>query len=151
MARQAHLELETQEMADLDCPKCAERIATVVVAQYESDLEAMLASGDASAIETLKTHKEIERSLLKTTSDLPDLEDHGKLDFIWDFEWSRDREATTVIRVNCRVIWRERAWFGGQKRFKEVEELLKMRYGDRYGSLKVNFMNNDCSVFYYGD
>ncbi len=149
--KQARLELDTQETADLNCPKCAEKIATVVVALSRGELEKMAARGDESAGEILRKHKSIEDSQLKTAASLPELEGASRLDFIWDFEWSAGHEATTVIRLGGRALWKEKAWFGGESRFREVEALLKKRYGARFGSLKVNFDNDDCAYYYYGD
>lgn len=159
--KQAKFNPETQEEADLDCPKCGRTIAVVTVALYDYDFEEIRKLADKGVVwakELLEEHKKkleikksIEESLLKDPAKLPDLDEYQKLDFIWDFEWSKNREPTTIIRVNDKVIWKERAYFGGERRFKEVEELLKKKYGKRFSSLKVNFDNDDCGYYYYGD
>jgi hypothetical protein len=74
-------------------------------------------------IEALRERVNNER--LHDREQLPDVEG-DRLAFLWDLEADEDESnATTVIRLGDRVIWREPALFENTDRFFEVKELLR--------------------------
>lgn len=150
--KQAELKMPDETVAELDCPKCQNyNIALIENVIYPQEMRERAAAGDPWC-QTYETNQaEIAASLLKSSDKLPDLPGTEKLDFIWDHEGG-DANPTVVIHLkDGTVVWKERAYFGGKDRFKEVTELFKRKYGERFGTLEVNFHNYGAGIYYYGD
>lgn len=75
-----------------------------------------------------------EKEKLRSIDQLPNVEGDS-LEFDWDFKKGNDREWYQVIRVGDAEVWRELAFFDNLRRFEEIKELLKAKYGVRFKSL----------------
>ena len=75
-----------------------------------------------------------EREKIQSADQLPNLEGES-LAFEWDFVKGNDGEFYQVIKTGDVELWRELAFFNNLRRFDEVKELLRQKYGKRFVSL----------------
>ncbi|ULN52262.1 hypothetical protein MIU77_15625 [Mycolicibacillus parakoreensis] len=128
------------DLFDLCCPKCCCMILIVLFPTIAETREAA-AAGNPRAIKELPraeeqmTHRrQMYESLLRDGEQLPDL-DGEQLALDWD-EVSVDGERWTVVRHGDRELFRERTFWEGIGRFKEVAAILRARYGRRLVELR---------------
>lgn len=147
-----------RELFDVSCPVCDKMLLVVSLPTVE-ETRAAAAAGNPEALAELPQVAQIEdrtaraKSLaLRPDSELPELEGE-RLVFTWgidnpDHRERPDDEIWTVIRCGERVVWRELAYWEGWERFNEVKDILKRRYGDRFGSLEPSDVSE---LYLYGD
>jgi hypothetical protein len=75
-----------------------------------------------------------EQEQLRSTDQLPNL-DGESLEFEWDFQKAPDGEWYQVIRAGDAEVWRELAFFNNVRRFEEIKEMLRAKYGIRFKRL----------------
>jgi hypothetical protein len=141
-----------QDLLDVRCPACDEML---LVVNYPTLVETRVAAaaGDRRAQAELAnvdaTEARAERAAaleLKEPSQLPDLAGE-RLVIVWDFE-DRDDEKWTVLRHGDEEIWRELAYYEGYRRFAEVFEILRARYGSRLAEVRPTPASG---LYLYGD
>ena len=151
-AKKAKLRMPDETVSEVECPECGETIALMNNVLSPAEIKQQAAEGDPWSKKILENNKNINKTLLKSAAELPDVEGDAELHFIWDAEGTEVAGVTTVIRLKGEgVVWKERAWFGGEKRFEKMRKLLAKKYGPRFQSLEVNFDNPVCGIYYYGD
>ena len=130
--------------AIIECPKCCRSLGVVQFPTLR-DTEEAAAKGNAEAIAALPGFQQriksnwelLERfaqEKLLSTDQLPELEGDA-LALIWDFDKGADGEYYQIIRLGDIELWRELAFFNNVRRYNEVKELLKQKYGARFQSL----------------
>lgn len=140
------------QLLDVCCPKC-EKMLLIVSYPTIEETRAAAAQGDTRAVEQLSAAdqreaflEEARRSELKSPSQLPDLDD-ASIVIDWDFEEQNGKEWT-VLRRNATVIWRERAYYEGYRRFEEVVQILQDKYGARLKEVRPTTASH---LYLYGD
>jgi hypothetical protein len=138
-------DLEVGDVAAIiECPKCYRSIGVVLYPNLEETKEAA-AQGNEEAIKALPGFESrVERNWelldrfdqekLRSADQLPNL-DGEALEFDWDFVKGDDGEFYQVIRAGGVEVWRELAFFNNIRRFEEIKEMLKAKYGTRFKSL----------------
>lgn len=130
--------------AIIECPKCYRSLGVVLYPNLAETKEAA-AQGNEEAIKALpsleariegnrKLLDRFEQEKLRSADQLPDL-DGESLEFEWDFAKCDDGEWYQVIRAGDAEVWRELAFFNNLRRFEEIKELLRSKYGTRFKSL----------------
>jgi len=130
--------------ASIECPQCHKRIGEVLFPNLH-DTEEAAAQGNEEAIRELPKFREqvahaqaridrFKREKLKSIHHLPEL-DGETLEFTWDIA-DADGDKYQVISVGGAEIWCELAFYDNIRRFQEVKELLRKKYGSRFKMLK---------------
>jgi hypothetical protein len=130
--------------ASIECPQCHQRIGEVLFPNLR-DTEEAAAQGNEEAIRELPRFREqvahaqaridrFKQEKLESLNQLPEL-DGETLEFTWDIADAAG-DKYQVIRLGDVEIWRELAFFDSIRRFHEVKELLRKKYGTRFKSLK---------------
>ncbi|MGM0578116.1 MAG: hypothetical protein ACQEXJ_20495 [Myxococcota bacterium] len=132
-----------------ECPECEDTLATVSY-PTRMDIEIAAARGIPEAQKQLDSilAREREREEAEATADRDGLF-YGRLESAQDlpdllggphtFFWRFARSDVAEIGCGERVLWRERSCFEDWRRFNEVKDLLKERYGS-------GFLRLECSV-----
>ena len=138
-------DLEVGDVAAIiECPKCYKSLGVVLYPNLEETKEAAAMSKE-EAIQALPSFESrVERNWelldrfdqeqLRSAGQLPNL-DGEALEFDWDFVKGNDGEFYQVIRTGGVEVWRELAFFNNIRRFEEIKEMLRARYGTRFKSL----------------
>ena len=118
-------ELRSFEFASRECPVC---MAPVVVQKLP---------GRAEALMLPRIPK-----MLRTPSELPQLELTTPTRFVWDVETDEaaspaGQQVSVIATADGRAVWRERAISGGYGRVTVVRRLLRTRYGSGFGGLAL--------------
>jgi hypothetical protein len=141
----SHGDLEAGDVAAIiECPKCFRSIGVVMYPNLQETKEAA-ANGNEEAIKALpsfesrikdnwKLQERFDQEKLRSADQLPNL-DGESLEFDWDFAKGFDGEFYQVIRARVVEVWRELAFFNNIRRFEEIKELLRAKYGTRFRSL----------------
>ena len=134
-----------RELHTLSCPTCDTTLFIVSFPTAE-ETRAAAATGNPEALVELGAVEQreafwarAEEHKLREAGELPDL-DGDELVIEWDFEEPAAKgnpgDKWTILRYGEQVIWREFAFYEGYKRFGEVREILRARYGDRLVDLR---------------
>ena len=146
-----HAELHA-ECADCSCPNCDYFDAPMLAIVSYPTIEEARAHSDRPGIREWvqaidRGLDEFEAQKLRTPEQLPEIgEDNFTL--TWDFEADEDY-GRTLIKHGDVVIFSEPARYEEYRRFKEVAEILKAKYGDRIKDLvptegsKLNLYGDD--------
>ena len=146
-----HAELHA-ECADCSCPNCDYFDAPMLAIVSYPTIEEARAHSDRPGIREWvqaidRGLDEFEAQKLRTPEQLPEIgEDNFTL--TWDFEADEDY-GRTLIKHGDVVIFSEPARYEEYRRFKEVAEILKAKYGDRIKDLvptegsKLNVYGDD--------
>jgi hypothetical protein len=138
-------DLEAGDVAAIiECPKCFRSLGVVLYPNLQETKEAA-ANGNEEAIKALpsfesrikdnwKLLERFDQEKLSSADQLPNL-DGESLEFDWDFVKGDDGEWHQVIRAGDAEVWRELAFFNNLRRFEEIKELLRAKYGTRFKSL----------------
>jgi hypothetical protein len=140
------------ELMDCSCPNWDYFDAPMLAIVSYPTLEEALAHSDRPGIREWvqaidRGLDEFEAQKLPTPEQLPKIgEDNFNL--IWDFEADEDY-GRTLIKHGDVVLFSEPARYEEYRRFKEVAEILKAKYGDRIKDLvptegsKLNLYGDD--------
>lgn len=138
-------DLEVGDVAAIiECPKCYRSLGVVLFPNLQETKEAA-ATGNEEAIKALPGFEarindnwelldRFDQEKLGSADQLPNL-DGESLEFDWDFEKGEDGEFYQVIRARDVEVWKELAFFNNIRRFEEIKELLRARYGTRFKNL----------------
>jgi hypothetical protein len=138
-------DLEVGDVAAIiECPKCYSSLGVLLYPNLQETKEAA-ALGNDEAIKALPSFASrvehnhalldrFEKEKLRRADELPNV-DGDSLEVDWDFQKGDDGEWYQVIRVGDVELWRELAFFNNLRRFEEIKELLKLKYGTRFKSL----------------
>jgi hypothetical protein len=127
------------DVFDLCCPACSKmlvvvpRVLDIELVKREAALGNPRAFADMDMVRLIEAHRErFEREHLRSPEQLPEV-DGEQLAFEWDYDGDmRD----SLITICGHLVWREPTVYDkGAKRFNEVEELMRERYGRRFASL----------------
>lgn len=141
----SHQDLEAGDVAAIiEYPGCYRSLGVVVYPNLQETKEAA-AQSNAEAIKALPSFEyrvernwelldRFEREKLRSADQLPRL-DGELLEFDWDFQKGDDGEFYQVIGAGGAEVWRELAFFNNVRRFEEIKEMLKTKYGPRFKSL----------------
>lgn len=137
------------ELFEICCPSCGENVGLVMFPTIEESRENWdkVSEEDKRAVETIeRLQKDFAARSLKSPDQLPDIEGNDLI-LTWDLE-DYQRGGDTVIKYGGEIIWREPARYECYKRFAEVANILRRKYGDRLHDLAPT----DRSLLYlYGD
>jgi hypothetical protein len=137
--------LEVGEVAAIiECPTCYRSMGVLLYPNLEETKEAA-AQGNEAATEALSGFESritrnwelldrFELEKIRSADQLPNLQGES-LEFDWDFEKGKEGEFYQVIRAGDATVWRELAFFNNVRRFEQIKELLKAKYGTRFRSL----------------
>jgi len=135
--------LSRTNVATYDCPTCAATLLSTPIPSF-SDVRIAAAAGNPRAQADLQEAEAQEREQtamkaaeLRAADELPDLGLTGPTVFIWDQECDEDRHQWTIIRTAevGRLVWRERTYWEGYRRFGSIRSLLIERYGPAFDEL----------------
>ncbi len=135
--------LSRTNVATYDCPNCAATLLSTPIPSF-ADVRIAAAAGNPHAQADLQEAEaqEREQTAMKATElsaahDLPDLGLTAPTVFIWDQECDEDRRQWTIIRTAevGRLVWRERTYWEGHRRFGSIRSLLIERYGSAFVEL----------------
>ena len=141
----SHKDLEAGDVAAIiECPKCYKSLGVVLYPNLQETKEAA-AQGNEEAIKALPSFESrikdnwelldrFEKEKLRSADQLPNL-DGEVLEFEWDFVKGNDGEFYQMIRVAGVEVWQELAFFNNIRRFEDIKELLRSKYGTRFKSL----------------
>jgi hypothetical protein len=124
---------------DYSCPTCDTMLA-IIPFPTEEEVREAAAEGNTEAKKELRHRKQLNAwwkkagaMMLKSPADLPDFQGE-RLCFVWDMVWG-EKEKYVEIKYLNQVIWREFALWEGWERFNAVKNILKAKYGERFGGL----------------
>jgi hypothetical protein len=132
-----------EEVMDFTCPDCDKILAIIsscggegiggVISPFESkqnpvQMDEQEDSGDSFINIRKNFLKNFDEESLKSFDQLPDLEGNC-FAFVWDDNFM---EGKTVILLGDKVIWSEPKVWEGARRFVEVVDLLKAKYGKNF-------------------
>jgi hypothetical protein len=140
------------EVMDSSCPGCTKMLAIVSYptnAETEANMDKLTDQEKREFSDRKRFLVEWEEASLKSADQLPDLEGPA-FTLVWDMvgrEKGHER-LYTVLRHGEQEIWRERACYEGYERFREIVEILKVKFGHRL----LDVVPTDASTRYlYGD
>lgn len=139
------------DFVERQCPSCPDQNLFLLMFPTIDESRAnwnQVSDGDKAAVAAREVFlRDVEARMLRTADQLPGIEGDEDIVLVWDCEdWNSGGD--TLIRYGERVIWRERAQYEGYRRFGEVAELLKQKYGDRLQDLVPA---RHSGLFLYGD
>lgn len=137
------------ECAERLCPVCEELIIVVLHPTIEESRANWdkVSEWDRRNIEAAEAHRaEFERRKLREPSQLPDISESG-FTLSWDGV-VKGSHGETVIKHGEKVISSEPALWEGYKRFIEVAEILRARYGT---ALRDLIPTKGSELYLYGD
>jgi len=120
-----------RELFGLDCPECGEEITVIpfpTFAESRANWE-KVSEVDKMMIELAEKRREdfLSRSL-HSPDQLPNI-DGDDLILVWDVDGSPS-DGNVLIKHGKDIIWREPSSFENYRRFEEVVNILKEKYGD---------------------
>lgn len=122
------------DLYEIDCPSCGKRVDVVLYPTIEESRAnwEKVSDADKAMIEAREQFiKEAESRCLASPEELPEVEG-DELIFVWDQLREENDVGDTLITHGKQIIWREPSFYEGYDRFKEVAEILKKKYGDRF-------------------
>jgi hypothetical protein len=132
-------DLEAGDVAAIiECPKCCASLGVLLYPNLQETKDAA-AQGNEEAIKALPSFEsrtqhnrelleKFGKEKLRSADQLPDVAGNS-LEFDWDFQKGNDGEWYQVISAGNFEVWRELAFFNSLRRFEEIKELLKAKYG----------------------
>ncbi len=145
------------ELWDSTCPVCNVRdpfnapmlaiVSYPTIEEYEANWDKLSESEKNHVKKWKKFHSDWELAKLKTEINLPDLAGES-LTLTWDFEFAEDSTPITVIKHGEREIWRELACYEGFRRYEEIVDILKKKYGPRLADVAPTEVSK---TYLYGD
>jgi hypothetical protein len=138
------------ELLDCCCPRCVLDHVILAMVGYPTGRETkeVAEAGNSEAIRELARIEfsqsrtaRFHREKLEDANELPDIDGDDALDFVLDTDEGsgrRDGERWNLIMLGDRVIWRELAFWEGHRRYPELVELLRRKYGSRFKRLKAS-------------
>jgi hypothetical protein len=137
------------ECAERLCPVCEECITVVLHPTFEEARANWdkVSEWDRKNIEAAEAFQaEFKQRKLRESSQLPDIHEPG-FTLSWD-NVAKGSHGETVIKHGEKVIFSEPALWEGYKRFVEVAEILRSRYG---AALRDLIPTKGSELYLYGD
>ncbi len=119
----------------LCCPGCKDVVDTVRTPTFKEAREHWDELDEASRQQVLRgeqVQKEYQERKLTDPQQLPAIPDE-KIVLTWDMEYEEGGDV--LIKHGDRIIWREPSRYENSDRFKEVANLLLLKYGRRLADL----------------
>lgn len=142
-----------EDLTDSACPKCNVFQAPVLAEVLYPTLEELRANADKPGVREWVQQidngfDEFEAQKLREPEQLPEIEaDSFRL--VWDVETDKSSgHSRTVLKHGNAVIFSEPARYQEYKRFGEVAEILKAKYGERIKDLEPTKRSGE---YLYGD
>jgi hypothetical protein len=141
------------ELMSSECPNCGVFDAPILAIVSYPTLEEARANSDRPGIREWVQQidsalDEFEAQKLRTPEQLPEI-NADSFTLVWDFERKQDVEdARTLIKYQDAPIFSEPARWEEYRRFEEVAQILKAKYGDRIKDL-VPTVRSELNL--YGD
>lgn len=143
-----------EELMDSSCPACKWPDAPMLAIVPYPTTEESKANWDKLSDEekagvARRKHflAEVEKTSLKSASELPDLS-ATEIRLSWDLREDEEGMSWTDIRHGDQILWSEPAVYEGAERFAEVVGILKRKYGSRL----LDVVPTEASGLYlYGD
>ena len=141
-----------EELLDVRCPTCEVMLLIVSYPTIGETREANGAGNERAVAELPSVNKREARSeradrfMLRDPGQLPEISDPD-IEIVWDLEELGD-ETWTVLRHGDAAIWRELAFWEGYKRFAEVFQIVRERYGKRLREVRATPAS---ALYLYGD
>ena len=137
------------DCAERVCPVCEELITIVMhptIKESRANWD-KVSEWDRRLIEAAEArHADFARRKLREPSQLPDIAEPS---FVLDWEFADGASAPeTLIKHRDTVIFAEPAFYEGYKRFAEVAEILRHRYG---AALRDLIPTKASELYLYGD
>ncbi len=134
---------------EVNCPQCHHLFELIPFPTFD---EVMQYGSEEEKLEVQKQISQgdkIEKSQLKSISQLPEINKDGKIKFHLKEEKAKRKEYL-VIYADDKEIWRELMYFEYYDRYIEFAKILKQKYGSRMTDLEtddfVPWMYGDCSL-----
>ncbi len=134
---------------ELLCPQCEELVTLVMLPTVEESRTNWdrLSEDERKHVEAIERFRaDFAARKLTEESQLPDIE-APSFHLHWDFLYA-EPHSETLIKHGDTIIFREPAFYEGYKRFIQVAEILRARYGS---ALRDLIPMNDDSTYLYGD
>ena len=124
-------EWATETVMYLDCPKCYKIMIAAVLMPTNKQIEKYASVEEKESIrKRAKFIEDYNRTVLKSSDQLPDIEGTDKVILIWDITGSLGNQETVVMH-NDQEIWRQVAAYEGYGDFLEFCKLAKGKYKAR--------------------
>ena len=129
-----------EDLMDCACPKCDVFQAPILAEVLYPTLEELRANSDRPGIREWvqmidRGFDEFEAQKLREPKQLPEI-DEDSFTLVWDFVADKTYEDDrTVLKHGDVVIFSEPARYQEYRRFGEIAEILKARYGERIKDL----------------
>jgi hypothetical protein len=130
------------DLMDCTCPICDVFVSPMLAIVLYPTLEEARANADRPGIREWvqridRDFDEFEAQKLKEPEQLPEIE-QDNFTLVWDFEEDKASEkARTLIKCKDALIFSEPARFEEYRRFEQVAEILKGKYGDHLKDLTI--------------
>jgi len=138
---------------DCSCPRCDTRPPMLAIVSYptteetEENWDKLSDSEKQRFLERKQWRAEYEAAKLTSPDQLPDISG-ATVSLFWDFERGAMDHRLTIIRHGDTEIWRELCGFECYKRYAEVVEILKEKYGERLVDVEPTSASE---TYLYGD
>ena len=123
-------------LIDSSCPRCEERppilamVSFPTIKESEENWEKLSDSEKQRVQEHKRWRTEYHAAKLTSPEQLPDISGET-VSLCWDYKRGDTNQPTTIIRHGDTEIWRELCSFECYRRYGEVVEILKEKYGTR--------------------
>jgi len=135
------------EQMDAACPKCDVAKTPILAIVLYPTLPELRANMDKPGVREWveridRGFDEFEAQKLREPSQLPDIAD-GSFELVWDFDNSNPNHPRTIVKHGQIVVFSEPARYEEFKRFGEICEILKEKYGVRIEDLVPTLRSED--------
>jgi len=133
------------QLMELYCPKCNERLDVIVYPTYEETMQAAADGKNVNPADVAaqEIRKELsarwEKEKLNEPNQLPDIQGDN-LEFVWDQkEYGSWTKTYYVITHNGELVWKEPSFYEDAPRFPEIVDIFKKKYGSRFKEMAVTW------------
>ncbi len=138
-----------QDSFELLCPSCGTEITQVLfptLQEYRANWDTLSDAQRELVERRERLETQFNREGLKDPAQLPNID---SAQFILDWDFTEEKSGNqTLIKHGDEVIFSEPAFYEGYKRFIEVAEILRRRYGHALRDLRPTAR---AELYLYGD
>ena len=137
----------TGEYFDVHCPKCGERRTSIFFPTFEPSRANWNRVTESDKLVVEMAEERQRQEWLTEIAQLPDIPD-PVFTLTWECEASGTSDTKLFLKLGEEVIFQEPGIYEGFRRFVEVAEILKAKYG---AALQDLIPTLDSSYMLYGD
>lgn len=136
-----------EEQMDCACPECDVAQSPILAVVLYPTLPELRANMDKPGVRRWveqidRGYDQFEAQKLRDSSQLPDIAGTS-FELVWDFDGSNPNDARALIKHGETTVFSEPARYECYKRFGEVAEVLKSKYGERIKDLRPTLRSED--------